>query len=570
LLKKELNIKQDESNLILFCFMEENTKDDFKLNDQNLDAEYFLVESASQTTEATQFNNYGHISGINNHTSGGSNSQYLNGGYAGMIGVAKSYKVFPGDQLQIEAYGSYNTPTANTSSLTGFASALISAFGLTTPAPGETGTAASALNTWGGIEAGGWGDGTNDNTDPKAFVNIVLFDKNFKFLDVAYAQLKGTSLYYMTASYTVKEAGYAYLYVSNEQTSMTDVYFDDVRISYTPSAIIQGNEYYPFGLQTANSWTRDGSSNNYLANGSTEFNPTSSVYDLDFRNYDPVLGRLNQVDPLATNDVSLSPYHYSFNNPVRFIDPSGAWGDHGEVANPNPTYLHDQSSYGIGAYKKGNDPGGYGSSMTLVFTTIYSVTTGIKDENGKWIPEYTTHSYEFEREYLEIRDFGGMEAEEVTQRGARVYVETDGVGHAYIEVNGTVFSYGRYDGSYSPSSGRFGPVGPGVLMKGTHEYALERMKKYSTYVYNFPEADANAIYDYLNTAYNSGEQSKHGGMVINSYLLIGGNCTTTTCGALQVGGVDIPTIQTPVGFVQYMSKPDPSMSNYYLNSSGLH
>jgi RHS repeat-associated protein len=377
------------------------------LNDQKLDAEYFLVESANQTTEATQFNNYGHISGINNHTSGGSNSQYLNGGYAGMIGVAKSYKVFPGDQLQIEAYGSYNTPTANTSSLTGFAGVLISAFGLTTPAPGETGTAASALNTWGGIEAGGWGDGTNDNTDPKAFVNIVLFDKNFKFLDVAYAQLKGTSLYYMTASYTVKEAGYAYLYVSNEQTSMTDVYFDDVKISYTPSAIIQGNEYYPFGLQTANSWTRDGNiANNFLANGGTELNPTSGVYDLEFRNYDPVLSRLNQVDPLATNDVSLSPYHYSFNNPVRFIDPSGAWGDHGEVANPNPTYLHDQSSYGIGAYKKGNDPGGYGSSMTIAFTTIYSVTRGVKDENGNWIPEYTTQTYESETEYLEIRDFG--------------------------------------------------------------------------------------------------------------------------------------------------------------------
>jgi hypothetical protein len=50
-------------------------------------------------------------------------------------------------------------------------------------------------------------------------------------------------------------------------------------------------------------------------------------------------------------------------------------------------------------------------------------------------------------------------------RGAKVYVENDGIGHVYIEVNGTVFSYGRYDGSYSPSSGAFGPVGPGVLNK---------------------------------------------------------------------------------------------------------
>jgi RHS repeat-associated protein len=193
--------------------------------------------------------------------------------------------------------------------------------------------------------------------------------------------------------------------VSNEQQYQRDMYFDDVTMSYTPSAIIQGNEYYPFGLQTANSWTRDGSSNNYLANGSTEFNPTSSVYDLDFRNYDPVLGRLNQVDPLATNDVSLSPYHYSFNNPVRFIDPSGAWGDNGEVADPTPTYLHDPSEYGSGVYKRANDPGGYGSGMTIAFTTIYSVTRGVKDENGNWIPEYTTQSIEAETEYITIEPF---------------------------------------------------------------------------------------------------------------------------------------------------------------------
>src|SRR5258708_31554991 len=34
-------------------------------------------ETANQTTEATQFSNYGHISAIANHTPGGTNSQYL-------------------------------------------------------------------------------------------------------------------------------------------------------------------------------------------------------------------------------------------------------------------------------------------------------------------------------------------------------------------------------------------------------------------------------------------------------------------------------------------------------------
>ncbi len=129
----------------------------------------------------------------------------------------------------------------------------------------------------------------------------------------------------MNASYTAKEGGYAYLYVSNEHPTQLDVYFDDIAMSYTPSRIIQSNEYYPFGAQTARSWTRESAvTNNFLGNGGTEYNATSSQYDLDFRNYDPILGRLNQVDPMSSKYGGLSPYHLSFNNPVTWNDPSGA------------------------------------------------------------------------------------------------------------------------------------------------------------------------------------------------------------------------------------------------------
>jgi RHS repeat-associated protein len=283
-------------------------------------------EAANQTSEAGNFSNYptgGHINQVATNANTGSNSLYLNGGYSGQVGVAKSYKIFPGDKLQIQAYARYNAPSGTASNLAGFATALLGAFNLPAPAGGETGTPSAALNSFGSLAAGGFGDGSTDNADPRVFVNIVIFDKNYKFLDVAYQQLTSNGAL-MNAIYTVKEAGYAFLYVSNEQQYQTDVYFDDVTMSYTPSAIIQGNEYYPFGLQTANSWTRDGSSNNFLANGSTEFNPTSSVYDLDFRNYDPVLGRLNQVDPMADKYSSLSVYHFAFNNPTGSTDPSGA------------------------------------------------------------------------------------------------------------------------------------------------------------------------------------------------------------------------------------------------------
>jgi RHS repeat-associated protein len=99
-------------------------------------------------------------------------------------------------------------------------------------------------------------------------------------------------------------------------------------------------KYYPFGMQTANSWTRENTTgNNFLANGGTELNTTSNLYDLAYRNYDPVLGRMNGVDPVASKYSSLTPYNFSFNDPVTFADPSGAdpW-DQGPYAGSQATY----------------------------------------------------------------------------------------------------------------------------------------------------------------------------------------------------------------------------------------
>ena len=124
-------------------------------------------------------------------------------------------------------------------------------------------------------------------------------------------------------------------------------------------------------------------------------------------------------------------------------------------------------------------------------------------------------------------------------RGATVYVENDGIGHANIEVKGTAFSYRRYDGSYSPASGAYGLLGNEVLLKETHEYAEKRMLKSPTSVYQFPTAIADAIYKHLNTMYNSGTPASHGGMVVGTYYLIGNNCTTITTEALQKGGLNI-------------------------------
>ncbi|MBS1491346.1 MAG: RHS repeat-associated core domain-containing protein [Bacteroidetes bacterium] len=122
---------------------------------------------------------------------------------------------------------------------------------------------------------------------------------------------------------TAKEAGYVFVYLSYEDQSNNWVYFDDFKVTVTPTNILQSNEYYPFGLLTQNSWTRDNTSNSFLYDGGNELNTTTGIYETMFRGYDPALGRFHQIDPLAYRSSDLTPYHYAGNNPVNFNDP---WG----------------------------------------------------------------------------------------------------------------------------------------------------------------------------------------------------------------------------------------------------
>jgi RHS repeat-associated protein len=294
-----------------------------------------------ETLSNSDFQNYpqgAHRSQVEwyNHSSPSppkTSSQLLTSAANSQVGVAKNFRVYPGDKISIEAYAKFFTQSGS-GNLVGFASALTSAFGLTAAATGEAARAYAALNDYGSFVAGGGGRGSN--TFPKAFVNILLFDKDFNFIDIAYEQIDGgeqpagstakTPHDFLSREYTVKDAGYAYVYISNENPTYAPVYFDDVTVTLTPTGVLQYNEYYPFGLQTDNSWTRENNSNNFLYNQGNELNTTTGWYETAYRDYDPVLGRFMQVDPLASKYSSFSAYHYAFNNPILFNDPNGAEG----------------------------------------------------------------------------------------------------------------------------------------------------------------------------------------------------------------------------------------------------
>ncbi|SNS33960.1 RHS repeat protein, partial [Dokdonia pacifica] len=95
------------------------------------------------------------------------------------------------------------------------------------------------------------------------------------------------------------------------------------------SEIISEKHYYPFGLQqkgynetitsNVNSFA-----NNFNYNGK-EFNEELKLnwHDYGARNYDASIGRWMNIDFFANQYNSYSPYVYTLNNPVKFVDKDG-------------------------------------------------------------------------------------------------------------------------------------------------------------------------------------------------------------------------------------------------------
>ena len=89
--------------------------------------------------------------------------------------------------------------------------------------------------------------------------------------------------------------------------------------------VIQKMNYYPFGAEFCD-LNRVSYVQNHKYNGK-EFDHMHGLntYDYGARQYNPVTGRWDRMDPLCEKYYSTSPYAYCLNNPVRFIDPDGRY-----------------------------------------------------------------------------------------------------------------------------------------------------------------------------------------------------------------------------------------------------
>jgi len=89
--------------------------------------------------------------------------------------------------------------------------------------------------------------------------------------------------------------------------------------------VIQVTSYYPFGTPYADpAAVMDADYQPYKYNGK-ELDRMHGLdtYDYGARQYNPILGRWDRMDPLCEKYYNVSPYAYCGNNPVRYIDPDG-------------------------------------------------------------------------------------------------------------------------------------------------------------------------------------------------------------------------------------------------------
>ena len=106
--------------------------------------------------------------------------------------------------------------------------------------------------------------------------------------------------------------------------TVLDITRDTSEVSDPTLAILEQNDYLPFGIRIDLDSLAYDQSNRYRFNGKEEqVTGNIGLTDYGARFYDCILPRWTTPDPLAEKYYSISPYAFCNNNPVNFVDPDG-------------------------------------------------------------------------------------------------------------------------------------------------------------------------------------------------------------------------------------------------------
>jgi RHS repeat-associated protein len=286
-----------------------------------------LFLNLEDTRESPSSYNTSTVTGINNNEAvrlNGSDSQRR-------IGPGKMLAVFPGDQISVNVE-SFHAGGGSSTGIVDDDDMLVAVAGVFGQLNGSSATAEGALyDLFNGPEAylaAYAGNQTSvDQTRPRAYLNYLVFNQDFEYMDGGFLQTDQASGWKtLSTSLSITEGGYVYIYLSNENPNNFDVWFDDLIIVHTKSTILQEDHYYPYGMniEALSGKAPQAKSNRFKYNGfeeQVEFD--LDWYDYGARQFDPQLGRFLSVDPAGDLMTRHSPYNYAFDNPVRFTDPDG-------------------------------------------------------------------------------------------------------------------------------------------------------------------------------------------------------------------------------------------------------
>jgi RHS repeat-associated protein len=310
---------------------------------QEVESSTATMETANASAESGQYLYYDEAIKIsdplydhtyNNTTGSTYYATRLTGGNTNAVyGLAKSLSVMPGDTVKAEVFAKYLDYSDSTNWSQGLKNLVKSI---------SQGTAPIGTRVDGGA-AGSLGASTypftpinhtsESGTAPMAYLNYVVVNRDYTtVLDQGFmrvttnAKESGQNVAHeaLSASIAIQEPGYVYIYLSNENPTIVEVFFDDFKVEHIKSPVIQMDDYYPFGL-TFNSYSRENNVEQKYTYNSKEEQDELGLGWLDFgrRMYQPDIGRFMVHDRFTEKFFMLSPYQFAANNPLSFIDING-------------------------------------------------------------------------------------------------------------------------------------------------------------------------------------------------------------------------------------------------------
>lgn len=276
-------------------------------NLQNESAQFFNLRPANEVVFAGA-----------NATPGGNEVLAMNANYH--VGPSRSFKVMPGDVVDASVMAYYVGGTYTKTPLASMGTYVVAAL------TGTTSLAVDGINysysTSTGANPSFLLSPNQGSSKPSAFLNYILFDDAFRPIEAKSAPLGATAGVLhsvLLPTISVKEAGYLFVYLSYDNDTGGDVFFDDLKILYKEGPVVQLNTYYPFGM-TASTWVRDGEFQNRYVYQAKELDENTQLQDFHARQYDGQLGRMWSIDPKSQ---FASGYVGMGNNPVIGVDPDG-------------------------------------------------------------------------------------------------------------------------------------------------------------------------------------------------------------------------------------------------------